>query len=204
MIGRIRENVAHAAPVLANLRNLAVAEFRAATDRLTGLPNQRAVQETFNRMVAQASRTITPLAAVLLDIDHFKHINDAYGHDRGNEVLAAIGVALGNVARASDFVGRYGGEEFLLLLPDTDKPGAIHVAEAARAAIATIQIPGVGLDITASAGVAVLPADGADVTTLFRAADRALYAAKKSGRNCVYTADHAAELEEPLSVDRLR
>jgi PleD family two-component response regulator len=79
-----------AAPVLANLRNLAIAEVRAATDALTGLPNTRAVQDTIKRMVAQASRTVSPLSAALLDLDHFKRINDAYGHGRGDEVLAAV------------------------------------------------------------------------------------------------------------------
>jgi HAMP domain-containing protein len=86
---RIRESVTQAAPVLANLRNLAVAEIRAATDALTGLPNNRAVQDTIKRMVAQASRSVSPLSAALLDLDHFKRINDAYGHSRGDEVLAA-------------------------------------------------------------------------------------------------------------------
>jgi diguanylate cyclase (GGDEF)-like protein len=191
---RIRETVSQAAPVLGNLRNLAIAELRAATDRLTGLPNQRAVQDTLKRMVAQASRTITPLTAVLLDLDHFKQVNDLYGHDRGDEVLAAVGVAMRNAVRDSDFVGRYGGEEFLLLLPSTDTDGAIQVAEAVRVAISAIQIPTIEQRITASAGVATLPRDAGDSVTLFRAADRALYAAKNSGRNRV----HATTPQEPI------
>ncbi len=185
---RIRQTVAQAAPVLANLRNLALAELRAATDLLTGLPNQRAVQDTLKRMVAQASRTVTPLAAVLLDLDHFKEVNDVYGHDRGDEVLAAAGVALRNVVRDSDFVGRYGGEEFLILLPSTDTAGAVQVAQAVRTAIATVRVPGLDRPITASCGVAILPDDAGDAVTLFRAADRALYAAKDAGRDRVCTA----------------
>ena len=185
---RIRETVTQAAPVLGNLRNLAIAELRAATDRLTGLPNQRAVQDTLKRMVAQASRTITPLTAVLVDLDHFKEINDLYGHDRGDEVLAAVGVALRNAVRESDFVGRYGGEEFLLLLPDTDTEGALQVAEAVRVAISAIRMADIEHRITGSAGVASLPQDAGDSVTLFRAADRALYSAKNSGRNRVHTA----------------
>jgi diguanylate cyclase (GGDEF)-like protein len=188
---RVRETVVQAAPVLGNLRNLALAELRAATDALTGLPNHRAVQDTLKRMVAQASRTISPLAAVLVDLDHFKQVNDVYGHDRGDELLAAVGVAFRNVMRASDFVGRYGGEEFLILLPSADREGAVKVAEAVRAAIAAIRIPGIDKPITASAGVAVLPDDGGDSVTLFRAADRALYAAKHAGRNRVHTAMEA-------------
>ena len=184
----IREAVSQAAPVLANLRNLAIAELRAATDRLTGLPNQRAVQDTLKRMVAQASRTITPLSAVLIDLDHFKKINDVHGHDRGDEALAAVGVALSGILRDSDFVGRYGGEEFLVLLPDTDKDGALHVAEAARAAIAGIRIPRLE-QFTASAGIATIPDDAGDPINLFRAADRALYAAKNNGRNQTQAAE---------------
>jgi diguanylate cyclase (GGDEF)-like protein len=180
---RVREAVSQAAPVLGNLRNLALAQLRASTDLLSGLPNQRAVQDTLKRMVAQASRTITPLSAALVDLDHFKEINDIHGHDRGDEALAAVGVALRNAVRESDFVGRYGGEEFLLLLPSTDTPGAMQVAEAVRAAIAAIRVPGIELTLTASAGVATLPRDAGDSVTLFRAADRALYAAKNAGRN---------------------
>jgi diguanylate cyclase (GGDEF)-like protein len=194
---RIRETVAQAAPVLGNLRNLALAQLRAATDPLTGLPNQRSVQDTLKRMVAQASRTITPLAAVLVDLDHFKQVNDVHGHDRGDDVLAAVGVAFRNVIRESDFVGRYGGEEFLILLPGADKAGAVQVAEAVRVAIAATRVGGIDRPITASCGVAVLPADAGDAVTLFRATDRALYVAKSDGRNRV----HAAE-DEPVSRTR--
>jgi diguanylate cyclase (GGDEF)-like protein len=195
---RLRESVGQAAPVLANLRNLAIAELRAATDALTGLPNQRAVQDTLKRMVAQASRTITPLAAVLVDLDHFKQINDLYGHDRGDEVLAAVGIAFRNAVRDSDFVGRYGGEEFLILLPSTGKDGAAQVAEAVRTAIAAIRVTGIDRPITASCGVAALPEDAGDAVTLFRAADRALYAAKHAGRDRVHIAD--ATSVEPAGV----
>jgi diguanylate cyclase (GGDEF)-like protein len=195
---RIRETVAQAAPVLGNLRNLAIAELRAATDRLTGLPNQRAVQDTLKRMVAQASRTITPLTAVLFDLDHFKEVNDIYGHDRGDEVLAAVGVALRNAVRESDFVGRYGGEEFLLLLPSTGAEDAVQVAEAVRAAISAIHISGIDRRITASAGVATLPRDAGDPVSLFRAADRALYAAKAAGRDQVQRAERERAAGTPL------
>jgi diguanylate cyclase (GGDEF)-like protein len=182
---RIRESVTLAAPVLANQRNLAMAEYRALNDALTGLPNQRACHDTLLRMAAQASRTVSPLAAVLLDLDHFKQLNDEYGHDRGDEALAAVGAALGSCMRASDFAGRYGGEEFLLLMPDTGRDGAVQVAEKARSVIAQITLPGVDRPITASLGVAILPDDAVDPDTLIRQADRALYAAKAQGRNRV-------------------
>jgi diguanylate cyclase (GGDEF)-like protein len=194
---RIREMVAHAAPVLANLRNLAVAQLQASTDALTGLPNRRAVEDTTKRMVAQAARNDAPLAALLLDLDHFKKINDVYGHDRGDEVLAAAGVALRNALRESDFVGRYGGEEFLLLLPATDKQAALAVAEHVRAAIGSIRSTDIDR-VTASVGVAVLPDDAGDAVTLFRAADRALYVAKSNGRDRVETM--GAEQPSPVGA----
>jgi diguanylate cyclase (GGDEF)-like protein len=202
---RTRESVSQAAPVLANLRNLAIAELRAATDALTGLPNQRAIQDTLKRMVAQASRTISPLAALLVDLDHFKQVNDVYGHDRGDEILAAVGVALRTILRESDFVGRYGGEEFLMLLPDTDETGARTSAEAARRAIEAIGVPGVERSITASIGLAVLPDHAGSATALFRMADRALYAAKNGGRNRVesaarYRAEQGAEPLEHMEL----
>jgi diguanylate cyclase (GGDEF)-like protein len=174
-----------AAPVLANLRNLAIAEIRAATDVLTGLPNNRSVQDTLRRMVAQASRSVSPLSAALLDLDHFKHVNDAHGHSRGDEVLAAVAATLRSSLRESDFVGRYGGEEFLILLPDTGKQQAQTVAEKVRAAVEAIVLSNLELRVTASLGVASLPDDCSDADSLVRAADRALYAAKGRGRNRV-------------------
>ena len=119
-------------PVVANLRNLAVAELRAATDGLTGLANQRTVHETVKRVAAQAGRTASPLALVLFDLDHFKAVNDTYGHGKGDDVLAAVGAVAAGTVRASDFVGRFGGEEFAVVLPDTNRAGALDVAEKLR------------------------------------------------------------------------
>jgi diguanylate cyclase (GGDEF)-like protein len=180
---RINESVTHAAPVLANLRNLALAEHRALTDALTGLPNQRASHDTILRMAAQASRSLQPLAVVLLDLDHFKQVNDLYGHDKGDEVLAAVGATLASSVRTSDFAGRYGGEEFILLLPDTSSHDAVTVAEYLRTAISAVTIPNIDRKFTASFGVAVLPDHAGDAVTVLRQADRALYAAKAAGRN---------------------
>jgi diguanylate cyclase (GGDEF)-like protein len=196
----MKDSVAQAAPVLANLRNLALAELRAATDALTGLPNNRAVQDTLKRMVAHATRTETPLGAILLDLDHFKQINDTCGHDRGDEVLAAVGRVLSESIRASDFVGRYGGEEFILLLPDTERDGALTCAENLRENISKITVPGVERLITASLGVAILPVDAIDAATLIRHADRALYTAKNNGRNRVESlpgSESSAAAHEP-------
>jgi diguanylate cyclase (GGDEF)-like protein len=181
---QIRNTVGQAAPVLANLRSLALAEFRANNDSLTGLPNKRSTEDTVKRMVAQAARSLTPLTAIMLDLDHFKAINDLYGHAQGDEVLAAVGTAIQSSLRASDFAGRFGGEEFLVLLPETTAEAAWVVAEKIRKTIATITVPGVDRDITASLGIAGLLEHAGSVTGLLRAADRAQYAAKAAGRNC--------------------
>ena len=184
----IRESVMHAAPVLANQRNLALAEHRALTDALTGLPNQRASHDTILQTVAHAGRTLDPLAAVLLDLDHFKQINDLYGHDKGDEVLAAVGATLATTLRAGDFAGRFGGEEFLILLPDTGSSEATTVAERIRTTLCDLAIGGIDRKITASFGIAVLPDHAGDAAALLRRADVALYAAKAAGRNRVHVA----------------
>jgi diguanylate cyclase (GGDEF)-like protein len=191
----IASSIGEASPILANLRNLSIAELRAATDVLTGLPNKRSLEEAMKRMAAQATRTASPLAAVLFDLDHFKQVNDTFGHSKGDEVLAAVGDVVSAKIRASDLVGRYGGEEFLLLLPDTAREGALEVAEKLRVAIAAIHVPGVAREITASLGVAVLPDEAGEPDELVRVADRALYSAKAKGRNRVETADTHAEPE---------
>ncbi len=193
---RIKNVVAQSAPVLGNLRNLALAEFRANNDSLTGLPNKRATDDTLKRMVAQANRSITPLAAAMLDLDYFKQINDRFGHAKGDEVLAAVGAALRSCLRASDFAGRFGGEELLVLLPDTTAKDAVVLAERIRDTIASIRVSGVERAITVSIGVADLIQHGGDAPGLLRQADRALYTAKATGRNRVVVAGddtHAAE-----------
>jgi diguanylate cyclase (GGDEF)-like protein len=180
---RINDSVVQAAPVLANLRNLAIAEVRAATDGLTGLPNKRAVGDTLKRMLAQASRSLTPLSLLMIDLDHFKNINDTLGHPVGDQALASVGAALRSVLRAGDFAGRNGGEEFAVLLPDTGVDGASATAEKIRVAIAGIDLPGTGLALTASLGIAVYPVHAVNVERLERLADAALYTAKRTGRN---------------------
>jgi diguanylate cyclase (GGDEF)-like protein len=180
---RIRDSVSQAAPVLANLRNLAIAEIRAATDSLTGLSNKRAVTDTLTRMFAQASRSGSSLSLVLLDLDHFKDVNDRHGHPVGDQALANVGAVLRSVLRAGDFAGRNGGEEFALLLPDTDIAAAQEIAQRVRAAIADISLPGVDLVLTASLGIATYPEHANTLERLERLADAALYLAKRAGRN---------------------
>jgi len=189
---RIQESVGQAAPVLANLRNLAVAEIRAATDGLTGLPNKRAVTDAMKRMFAQASMTVSPLGLLLLDLDHFKQINDQGGHPVGDQVLASVGAVLRSVLRARDFAGRNGGEEFAILLPDTEVPAALEIAERVRAAVAEISLAGTDVSVTASIGVVGFPDHATSLDRLEWLADAALYLAKRQGRNRVELADPAA------------
>ena len=191
---RIRDSVGQAAPVLANLRNLAVAEIRAATDSLTGLPNKRAVTDAMKRTFAQAAATSAPLALLLLDLDHFKQIDDKYGHAVGDQVLADVGATLHGVRRAADFAGRNGGEEFAVLLPGTGIAAALEIAERIRAGIAEISLPGTDVPVTVSIGVAGYPDHASTLDRLERLADAALYVAKRRGRNRV-------ELADPASAD---
>jgi diguanylate cyclase (GGDEF)-like protein len=202
----IREAVTQAAPVLGNLRNLAIAQLRAATDSLTGLPNRRALEDNVKRMAAQSARTVSPLAALMCDLDHFKRINDAYGHGRGDDVLAAVGAAISSTLRASDIAGRFGGEEFLILLPATQSDGACVIAEKVRAAIASVRVPTVDQAITISVGVAVIPDHAVDGDSLLRAADRALYAAKNAGRDRteVFTTQPETPSEEEPTASNSR
>jgi diguanylate cyclase (GGDEF)-like protein len=181
----VRASVSQAAPVLANLRNLAIAQLRAATDALTGLPNKRSVADNLKRMFAQASRTASPMAVVLLDLDHFKVINDRFGHPVGDQALAGVGDAMRSTLRDGDFAGRNGGEEFAVILPDTDAAGATAVAEKLRKAITGIAVPGLDFELTASLGVAAYPEHALSPERLERLADAALYVAKRSGRNRV-------------------
>ncbi len=189
---RIRESVAQAAPVLANLRNLAIAEIRAATAGLTGLPNKRAAADALKRTFAQASTTGAPLALLLLDLDHFKQINDQRGHPVGDQVLANVGTVLRSVLRTRDFAARNGGEEFAVLLPDTEIRAALEIAERVRAAIAEISLPGADVSVTASIGVSGFPDHASTLDRLERLADAALYLAKRNGRNRVELAEPAA------------
>jgi diguanylate cyclase (GGDEF)-like protein len=199
---RVRESVSQAAPVLANLRNLAVAEIRAATDGLTGLPNKRAVTDSMKRLFAQAVRTGSPFTLVLLDLDHFKHINDRLGHQVGDQVLANVGSVLRGALRAGDFAGRNGGEEFAVLLPETGFGSGYEIAERIRMSIADITLPGVDVTISASLGIAGFPDHASTSERLERLADAALYLAKRQGRNRTEVADpgHESDLEEPTLV----
>lgn len=180
--GRTLTLVAAGLVVLATIATLRRAKGRAQHDALydslTELANRRSAYADLELLVAVARRTATPLAVVTFDIDHFKQINDLHGHDRGDLVLQTLGRALPGWLRTSDIAARVGGEEFLLVLPDTGTAGAQHLAEVVRTRVTTLP----GLPFTVSLGVGELqPGDTAK--ELLRRADQALYEAKHNGRN---------------------
>ncbi len=179
------DTVAQAAPVLANLKTIAIAESRASTDALTGLPNRRAMNDTLKRMAAHAGRSGEPLAAIAFDLDHFKKVNDRYGHEVGDAALSTVGECLRDILRESDFAARIGGEEFLVLAPDTGVEGAVVLAEKLREALMREEVPQLTQPITASFGIAVMPHHAGSAEVLLRRADRACYLAKDRGRNQV-------------------
>ncbi|HSI99196.1 MAG TPA: GGDEF domain-containing protein [Patescibacteria group bacterium] len=156
----------------------------ARRDSLTGVGNRYALDEAIARLLEQGDR-VRPVrfALALLDIDHFKAYNDEHGHLAGDAALGYLGQVLRSATRSRDLAFRYGGEEFLLLLPDIDLTGALAVAERVRVAVESPRTPSVP-SFTISAGVALCdPADGRDPEPLLRRADAALYIAKRSGRN---------------------
>ncbi|MCI3948279.1 MAG: diguanylate cyclase [Acidimicrobiales bacterium] len=170
----------HAAWALARVRSLADAEWLATRDGLTGLVNRRVFDEALGWSVAAAQRRDDPLSLVLLDLDHFKAVNDGQGHLRGDEVLRAVGRALERACRSADVAARYGGDEFAVLLPGCPREAARTTAERLREAVtAEVTVA----RVTASAGVATLPDDAGDGEQLVAAADRALYRAKGTGRD---------------------
>lgn len=160
----------------------------ATTDALTGVANRRFIIFALDRDVARAKRTHKPLALMVLDIDHFKRVNDAYGHLGGDQVLRHVVNVLCDRVRTQDTVGRYGGEEFLVLLPDTDLPGALVLAEQLRQSVAqsVCHWQGQAIAVTISIGVFAGHLDEGDSwDMLVDAADRAMYLAKQNGRNRV-------------------
>lgn len=161
----------------------------AYTDLLTGTFNRTALGTSFHREWKLACRQNTPLSIILLDIDHFKRVNDNHGHLCGDRVLKQMADCIKEVMRASDLIFRYGGEEFLILLNNTDKTGAIQLAERIRTAIETLDWRSVaeGLGLTVSLGVATLNVYEPKDELLLRA-DQALYQAKQKGRNRVVAA----------------
>jgi diguanylate cyclase (GGDEF)-like protein/PAS domain S-box-containing protein len=169
------------------------AELReqAIHDALTGLSNRRFLDESFGRDLARAERAQEPLSVIIGDLDRFKEVNDRHGHLAGDEVLRVFAEMLTMATRSSDIACRYGGEEFLLVLPGAPLSGAVARAEQLRKQLAATVITygEATFSVTASFGVSVFPGDGRNPDELIAAADNALYEAKASGRNRVHVAD---------------
>jgi len=158
---------------------------RATIDHLTGLPNARAFHERLEAEIRRARREGAPLSLVLMDVDHFKRVNDGHGHEAGDLVLAEVARRLAAIARTGEMVARVGGEEFAWILPGADGRGAFAAADRGRAAVEAVPVAPAGR-ITVSAGVCELGTGTDTAAALFRGADGALYAAKARGRNrCV-------------------
>lgn len=165
-------------------------ENMATTDSLTTLPNRAALMDCAAKEFDRARRYIHPLSVVMIDVDHFKSVNDKHGHAVGDQVLRALGEICQRGLRGSDLLGRVGGEEFVLLLPDTPQANAAYVAERMREQLAKspITMGTLTLAVTASFGVACLSEQDADFSAILKRADEAMYLAKQNGRNQVQVA----------------
>jgi diguanylate cyclase (GGDEF)-like protein/PAS domain S-box-containing protein len=157
---------------------------QAMTDALTGLHNHGAFHRALAEAVARSVRHVRPLSLAVIDLDHFKSVNDTLGHRAGDDALARVGAALRDHARAGDVVARVGGEEFAWLMPETARAGACEAAERLRRAVSVLPVGG-ALGLTASIGLAVTGGRDCAPGDLFRRADAALYEAKRRGRDCL-------------------
>ena len=183
----------HAAIALENARLHRIVELQALVDGLTGISNRRQCEEALTSEISRADRLGTPLTLVLADLDDFKAINDAHGHATGDDVLREFAAVLRATVRDSDLAGRWGGEEFMLLLPGADAVGGAQLADRVRTSLmerSFVGQEGAAVSVTCSFGVAQ-HSPGLDERDLFAAADRALYRAKREGKNRV-------ELDNPV------
>jgi len=175
-------------------------------DSLTAVLNRRAFMLEYEREVSRCTREKTGLALAIFDLDHFKDVNDTYGHQVGDQVLRGVADTLRASLRGHDVLGRYGGEEFALLMPGTDVPAALAGTERARLAVGEkpIEAGPVSIPLTVSAGVAAYGVNGSDWESLLRSADAALYEAKRGGRNRTVAAQGAppgsAQSTVPLAI----
>jgi diguanylate cyclase (GGDEF)-like protein len=181
---------------LSNLELREKLRVQAMRDALTGLYNRRYLEEALARELRRSARSQRPLSLLIVDIDHFKQVNDRHGHDVGDEVLCAVAHLLESTARAEDVVCRLGGEEFVVISPEADVGGGAVLAERLRGAVRALE--GAALPaaltqpVTVSIGVASAPQHAADAAALLKAADAALYDAKRAGRDRVGLATGAA------------
>ncbi|MFT4035252.1 MAG: sensor domain-containing diguanylate cyclase [Patulibacter sp.] len=183
----------HAALAFENVKLLAEVRALAVTDPLTGLPNRRQLDTVLERATAQVRRGHGTLAMMMIDIDHFKALNDTHGHQMGDEMLRRVARALDRDLAAGDLAARYGGEEFSIVMPGRSPQEVLAAANRLRRAVAQLGGP---VPVTVSIGVAWAPDHGVTRDTLIEAADAALYRAKRGGRNCVVAAAARTELAD--------
>ncbi len=178
-------------------RLFAQVQQQALTDELTGCVNRRSFEMQLERDIHLATRMRQPLSLIMIDLDYFKGVNDAYGHAAGDVVLRTLAGIMREELRGVDTAARYGGEEFAIILPQAGTEGALVVAERLRARIEATDVPGVGC-VTASFGVATFPPHATSRDQLVDVTDKALYKAKHAGRNCVETPDVPGELTDEM------
>ena len=173
---------------------------QAIRDPLTNLFNRRYLEETLDRELSRAGRENYPICIIMMDIDHFKRVNDTYGHEAGDLVLKAISEALSEHSRRGDFACRYGGEEFVVVMPNINLETAYERAENLRQSLNLLRVPYeyYSLSVTISMGIASYPEHGQERTSLLRAADQAMYAAKEAGRDHILSYDQLRISEEAL------
>jgi diguanylate cyclase (GGDEF)-like protein len=191
--GTLEVLASHMAVSLSNARMLRRLEELATTDGLTGLLNKRTMMEIAEQKIAAAKRFNRHLSVLVTDIDHFKKVNDTYGHDVGDVVIKGLGDILRRMKRNTDAVARFGGEEFVVICEETDARGAMLLAERVREELLKTTFhpqnklgengAPVAVNVTCSIGVATYPESGATWDEMFKAADEALYVSKRSGRN---------------------
>jgi diguanylate cyclase (GGDEF)-like protein len=188
-----------AAAIVETIQAKEESQEQALRDGLTGLYNRRAFDELLDEAISREERQAGRFGVLLLDLDHFKQLNDRFGHAAGDAALKNVAEVMRRVRRRADVAARYGGEEFGAILAGADQAGALQLAERLRRAIEKSQLvaEGARLSVTASFGLAVWPADGPDARSLLAAADRALYAAKAAGRNRVQAASALPPLTAP-------
>jgi len=176
----------------------------ARVDMLTSLPNRRALDERLDEAISQSRLSGHPFSVVMMDLDGFKTINDTYGHEKGDDILKQVAYSLVQSLRSTDFLARYGGDEMTLVLPDTDLPQAVHVARKLQKELKSLAIPlpnGQTTALDVSGGIALFPMHAETAPGLLRAADEALYQAKKHARG-TFVAARAKTGELPPIQDR--
>jgi len=183
----------HMQSALTNAHKYDAIRRQVVTDHLTGLYNRRYFTKRADEEVQRALRHQTPLSLLMADVDHFKLVNDTYGHATGDRVLQTVAAVIRDALRGTDICARYGGEEFAVLLPQTAGENAFSVAERIRVTLGQTRYTGLGLPpdacVTISLGVATCPGDATGRDELLELADKALYRAKDAGRDkvCAYT-----------------